>query len=1059
MNPNPQTLLPAGVSLWLLLPVALLLLVVWVRSHSRSRGLARRWRPVAAAARTLLGALTLVAFGQAAGQVFTLATDWNLWVLLTVGAAAVEGVLALYRLEREMVPRRHGIALALLRVALVLAVLAMLCQPVLVLNSVRDFRRQVVVLLDESNSMRVPDNNLTPGEKVRLAEGLAFQVPARTFRLEQVAAGLQVAREAVQAQADWISALGSRDPELSSRQLFKNRAAFQEALGRALAAVEAGTNVLATAAASPAMMPNAATKAALEALVGKLATNVRPPLTNLIDRTTAWRRASTNGVAQSQAALADLQAVVAVLGDLTAPIRDAGDKLDGVVYAAYAPADRAQVDRLADMPRLDIARALLQGAPPAPTNGPPDAAEPEGLLARLDRTYGVRLYTVGAAPVETTLESLRAAAPPATDDDQAQRRRSDLAGALEKVAASLTPEQTAGILLLTDGRHNAAAPVEAVARSLGLGPVPVYPVVFGGNRAPPTDAAIVAVGAPDTVSTNDRIQFSIEVKADGLTGTNLTVLLYDDDRLVATNSFKPDGATFRTHLSLSDHPMTNALHNYRVELAPQPGEVDTNNNVRLVPVLVNSDPVNVLLIDGLPRWEFRYVKNLFMELDQNVRLQYLLFHPDRIAGTADQPVIAASVSRPADEIEATALPASEAEWMKFDVILLGDVSPAELGAANQQILSRYVLNRGGTLVVTAGARHMPHAFGRTPIEALLPVSAVRASQPVLAAPEPAFRIALTALGRGTAYMRMDDDGLKNQAAWNDVPELYWRHGRVTAKANASVLAYAIPADEAQRAGQAGFVPGADALAQQQARERERVLIATHQAGFGQVLFLATDQMWRLRYREGDTRYHKFWGQVLRWATADRIAAGSATLRLGPDRPRYATDEPVRIRARVATPDLTPVVDADLRVTVWSGSRRVVRRALVYVEESPGVYSAEIGVLPEGRYRVTCDPKDARGLPAALTEPVFADFAVTDAIASESVELTADRGLLERVAALSTGAALDPLELATIAERLGPAEVRRAERRQLDLWNSWPWLILIAGLFTAEWLLRKKARLP
>ncbi len=1062
---DTTALLLPDAPLWLLLSATVLLLVLRVRCQAWGLGLPPRRQPLAWLGRAGIGGLALAAAALALQRVVTLATSWNLWLIIMGGALTIEGLLALYRLERRAVPRRLGLALTLLRVALALALLIVLCQPVLVLNTVREFRRQVVVLLDESDSMRVPDNNLTAGEKVRLAEGLALPAARRVIPLEREAATLRQARDQLQAQADWFSALGAGDPELTGRQLHKNRAALQDALRAVLAATTAATNALAGAANQPFMTNQPAVTTQLAGFAKTLTTGAQTPLDALIARASHWRRASTNGVAESQAALADLQAAGKVLAELHTPLMETGEILDGAFYQAASAADRATFDRVAAMPRLALARALLLGAPPQPaaSNAAPAEADDRspGLLDRLDREYGVRLYRIGAAPVGVAVADFLKESPDAsaTDDADAQRRSTDLAGSLEKVAATLKPEETAGILLLTDGRHNAASPVEPIARNLGLEPVPVYPVIFGGNRAPPTDAAIVSVTAPETVSTNDHVLFNVELKADGLAGTNIALRLFDDGRLVASNAFTAVGGTFRTRLQLSDRPMTNALHDYRLELMPQPGDVNASNNVCHVPVLVASDPVKVLLVDGLPRWEFRYLKNLFLERDQNVKFQHMLFRPDLIDGVTNRPVIAASVARPDDELEATALPADESEWMKFDVILLGDVSPADLGVENLGILNRYVLNRGGTLIVLAGPMHMPHAFAGTPLEAVLPVTFTPSAQPILAAPESAFRIVLTALGRDTAFMKLADDGARNLAAWQAVPDLYWRHGLIAAKEGASVLAYALPTAEAQRAGQAGYVPGVDALQQQQARERNRALIVSQHAGYGNVLFLGTDQSWRLRYREGDTRHHKFWGQVMRWATSDRIGGGTELLRLGTDRTRYNRDEPVRIRARVSAPDFSPVLKASLRVSVWNGDRHILRRALAYVEESPGVYSAEIGSLPAGRYRVELDPKDARGLPEALRESVTTAFAVTDAIDAEQVELAADRGLLSRVASLSTGALLDPLELAAVAERLGPATVRNEERRQIDLWNSWMWWALIVALFTAEWLLRKKARLP
>jgi hypothetical protein len=550
----------------------------------------------------------------------------------------------------------------------------------------------------------------------------------------------------------------------------------------------------------------------------------------------------------------------------------------------------------------------------------------------------------------------------------------------------------------------------------------------------------------------------VVLKLDGLSGTNVTVTLFDGAVAVASNSVKPDAAAFRTQLLLSDVPRTNGLHAYRVEVQAFRAEVDASNNVCNVPVLVSSDPVKVLLMDGYPRWEFRYLKNLFMERDRNVRLQYVLLHPDRIDGTTNRPSRAASVASAPTDVEATLPPANEAEWMKFDVIILGDVDPQELGRENLDILRRYVVNRGGSLIVISGSRHMPHAYGQTPLAEILPAVFRPSNRPVLNAPEESFRLALTAQGRNTVFMKLDDDAGRNAEAWNEVPDLHWRHGFLTAKEGATVLAYAA-APQAAFAERLAHVPDAESLLKQQQLERDNALLVTHHAGFGSVLLFGFDQSWRLRYRKGDLYHHKFWGQILRWATADRIAAGSASLRIGTTRARYAVGSPVGILARLATPEFMPIVNAAPHATIWSGDRKVARLPLLYRAESPGIYAAEAGALPEGRYRVELEDADPGKRDAASAQSVSAEFSVTAAMDAERVELSADRGLLTSVAALTAGKVLDPLELDTLVERLGPATVSSTERRQIDVWNSWPWLILILALLTAEWVLRKRVRLP
>ncbi len=1049
----------ADVPVYFLIPIFLMLMAGWMRSHVWSRRLAGRWRKVAAfSGRVALGFLTLLAASGLARHVVVFSTAWSVWTLMLVGSFLVEAVMALARLERNIISRRAGRALTLLRLGAVLAVLVVLCQPVRIFDTFRRLQRRVVVLLDVSASMQVPDNNMTAGEKVRLSEALLVPAARRAFAVDRVAADLKAAAQEIQAQSDGLNALASAPPDLQIRQIERNSPVWGRKLKKVRETIVLADKALMAAATAPFLSSNGVQHAeVLRKVSAQLAAEGVQPLDKLIAWISDSRAASTGTVAFANAREL-LSRTATSITEAGGRLLPAGEGVDEAFYRSLTPRDKEIVDEVAKRRRSELAIQLLLNR--AGEQGQPGSDGSPGLLERLDREYGVHFQTFGAFTAGIKTKSLLESADAISAKSTAlQMQGTDIAAALDKATVDLPPEQMAGVILLSDGRHNSADSVETVARRLGAQRIPVFPVMLGGTRHPPTDAAIASLAAPESVSTNDRVSFTVDLKLDGLAGTNVAVSLLDGDRVVASNTVIPATTAFRKQLLLSDVPRTNGLHTYRVRVESFPAEVDSTNNVMDMPVMVSSDPVKVLLVDAYPRWEFRYLKNLFMQRDKNVRLQYLLFHPDQVAGITNRPQRAASATaETTDGAEATLLPANEAEWMKFDVIILGDVAPNDLGVKNQRILRDYVVNRGGSLIVLAGPRHMPQSFDRTPLAEILPVTFTPSVRPLLAAPESEFRLSLTADGRNSVFMKLDDDAARNLEIWNGMPTIYWRNGSIMAKEGATVLAYA--AATRQGVGEPVLrIPDAEVLARQRQTEKEKPLLVSHQAGFGSVLLFGSDHTWRLRYRKGDEYHHKFWGQILRWATADRIAAGSATVRVGTSRSRYPAGTPVRIMARLATPDYLPIINASPRVLIRSeGGEMKLRRPLRYREGSPGIYATEISSLPEGRYRLELESVGA-GEGAGGTEVVSSQFAVTAVVDAEKVELAADGGLLNSVASLTAGRVLDPNELESLFGRLGPARVTRTERRQIDLWNSWPWLLLIVALLTAEWVLRKRVRLP
>ena len=81
----------------------------------------------------------------------------------------------------------------------------------------------------------------------------------------------------------------------------------------------------------------------------------------------------------------------------------------------------------------------------------------------------------------------------------------DIAGALESVLEQVPPDQLAGVVMLSDGRHNRPGSVDDAARRFGILDAPIA-VIPTGSDVPPKDAAIISVKSPDAVYLGDRIR-------------------------------------------------------------------------------------------------------------------------------------------------------------------------------------------------------------------------------------------------------------------------------------------------------------------------------------------------------------------------------------------------------------------------------------------------------------------------------------------------------------------------------------------------------------------------
>jgi len=1065
----PNTMPTAGIAAMFLATVA-----VWVALHLFARrAVGVKLRLFLSALRLMVGFGALLAAAQLILRGVLLTTSWRLWPIALAGALAIEILLGLYGLERRTVSRRAGLALASLRVVLVLLVIAMLAQPVFSWELVHKIQRHVAILIDGSASMRVTDRQRTPSEKLRLAEMLNVDEARRPARFEQTDRTLQALRTNLVAVAEDLALLAGADAPTRQKQLQRRRDNLHKTFTAAGQDVAEQGKAFETALDGRTKLDKPTT-AALRDAKAQLAVGVRDRLvkaTALVDADQESRLGQNY-----EMLVKTVQGITAALAKLSAGLDVLGRSYDTLYYASLSAEQRRAIDAAAERTRLQLARDVLLTKRPLP--GTDD--ESAGLLDRLSDGYQVKLYKFAADCVEGDVERFRAAGRGATTAPASgpasravevttrpvDEQRTDLARAIEKVAAEMSGKQLAGVILLGDGRHNTPSRVEPLADQLGLQGVPICSVVMAPAQ-PPRDAAVISVRAPQTVTEKDKFLVNVELKLDGLAGQNVRVALYDAKRQVGTQTVRvpKDLHSTRPRVQFSDEPKGSGLHSYCVRIDKQDGEVFSANNEYPLTISVTKERIRLLVLEDRPRWEFRYIKNIFADRDRNVKLQYVIRHPDQIEGQTARLKASASASRPLGQIEATLLPASPQEWMKFDVIVLGDMPVEAFSEEQLQTLRKFVVERGGTLIVIAGPNHMPHAFSDTPIEEVLPVTFEASNKPIDGAVTAGFRTALTTAGRDSTVLFQDVDPDRNLAVWNAVPAIYWRHPTTVAKEAARVLAFAMPPSPPEFLRPASPETAGDDEAlrrmeeQRRQFERSHPLITVHQAAAGRVMMLSFDRTWRLRYRVGDTYHHRFWGQIMRWATADKLRAGTDFVKLGTDRTRYGPGKQVRVRAKIVQPDLSPVVSQNVYVKISMDGKPRLRKKLEYLPHSPGMYEARIDKLDSGTYRLDLEAPEAQPILAAdKVKKVTTEFSVDPVGSAEEVELSADRGLLGQLASRSHGVVLEPHQADEVLQALGPRSLLRRQRQELRLWDSWPLLVLIVLVATVEWVLRKRVGL-
>jgi hypothetical protein len=135
----------------------------------------------------------------------------------------------------------------------------------------------------------------------------------------------------------------------------------------------------------------------------------------------------------------------------------------------------------------------------------------------------------------------------------------------------------------------------------------------------------------------------------------------------------------------------------------------------------------------------------------------------------------------------------------------------------------------------------------------------------------------------------------------------------------------------------------------------------------------------------------------------------------------------------------------------------------YRTDSSGIYETSLtGLREEGEYslKLTGESVDQ----AIGANPDGPDSIETQILVVstrnpvELAELTADRNFLNRAATMTGGKVAELSQLETLLTSFGSPKEILTERRNVNLWDTWPLLLSFLGLLTSEWILRRRSGL-
>jgi hypothetical protein len=456
-----------------------------------------------------------------------------------------------------------------------------------------------------------------------------------------------------------------------------------------------------------------------------------------------------------------------------------------------------------------------------------------------------------------------------------------------------------------------------------------------------------------------------------------------------------------------------------------PGELTEQNNSDNFEVNVTRSEIKLLLADEMPRWEYHYLAQLFRR-DPKVELDELLFHP-RLRATGRRS-------------STNAFPVTADDWDQYDVVILGDIKAEHLPSEAQKSLITYMQERGGTVILIAGKESMPEAYATLPLMDVLPVTRVDAAAD--GSDESGYAFHVTDAGQSHNALMIGETDEATRVAWDFINQFAplhhvspWRLPRPSA----TTLISAVPRGSLD----------------QDHANKTSAFLCWQPIGRGRVVYLSGPETFRLRFLRGDRLHYRFWGQMLRWALASDLSAGTELVRIRSDKPQYQANESIQVVVRLTDKSGNPLVTTQPLQAMARQGDQEHSTPLVADELIPGQYVGTFKSLPPGEYLV-----EPTGTPVselmqgAEQQLVAANLTVQADLPVEFLDTRCDRGLAQQIADITGGQVLPPTAVEEILRltNLEPVVAQKLESR--PLWLQWKYLWLVFGCLQAEWIVRK-----
>ena len=631
-----------------------------------------------------------------------------------------------------------------------------------------------------------------------------------------------------------------------------------------------------------------------------------------------------------------------------------------------------------------------------------------GALRELGEHYDVKFFTFSDSLRPAIFEQL-------VELDKAEGRHTDIASALLNAANAAPGQRKAGVLLVSDGRESDAGDALRTTEYLKTLGLPVWTSTVG-TETKTKDLYVTARLNQNFVFRDQEASIRVDLGHSGYQGWYAKVELLREGETVATQQVKISSASERLRFPIRES--ARGAFQYTVKVEPLRGEASTSNNERSVFVQVVDEKSKVLLVEGEPYWDSKFLLRA-LQADPNLEVTAVFFvrESPRKFFTITQHPATSSGRRRGD----TNLPRTKEDLFKYDCVILGRNVDSMYTADELKLFKAYLEERGGNVIFARGKAYGLRSEVLAQIEPMVwddtGLSAARFELTPAGAVSPVFNFG---------------EGRSADVVIRELPEMLSITRVLNEKSLSIILARGVTGDASE----------------------EIAAIAYQRYGKGKVMSIGTTGLWRWAFMPAeleryDEIYARFWAQMIRWLVYGSDFLPGKDIAFRTDKLSYNLGEPVPL---VVQTKLIPEGQYTPRIEIAAPGGATTTIEPERDSEAGLTYSAAFMPEEEGEYSATLHNNVGNPKEETVRFTVYADSLETRFVAS-------NRPLMAHIAAVSGGEEL-PLDRWDELPRLvTDFELStRQETKPEDAWDTRSFFFALMALLALEWFVRRRTGL-